>query len=144
MTRRKIPAALILFCSLILICFHAAAVAQTTAGSVFGVVADRAGAVIPGAKVVAESDETGQRYTGVHEYTPDQIKVEPDFSPANEVERRALLQAEAQFIKQFEYGDAPGYAVIKVGGARVTANLYAGAAREPWRRLDLSALLAEK
>jgi Calcineurin-like phosphoesterase len=82
--------------------------------------------------------------SGVHAYTPDQIKVEPDFSPANEVERRALLQAEAQSIKQFEYGDAPGYAVIKVDGARVTANLYAGAAREPWRRLDLSALLAEK
>jgi len=82
--------------------------------------------------------------SGVQEYTPDQIKVEPDFSPANEVERRALLQAEAQFVKQFEYGDAPGYAVVNVDGARVEANLYAGTAREPWRRLDLSALLAEK
>jgi hypothetical protein len=82
--------------------------------------------------------------SGVQEYTPDQIKVEPNFSPANEVERRALLQAEAQFVKQFEYGDAPGYAVVKVDGARVEANLYAGTAREPWRRLDLSALLAEK
>src|SRR5262245_13978031 len=65
MTRSKILAALILFCSLILICLHAAAVAQTTAGSVSGVVADRAGAVIPGARVIAESDETGQRYTVV-------------------------------------------------------------------------------
>src|SRR5262245_3947163 len=82
--------------------------------------------------------------SGVREYTPDQIKVEPDFSPANEAERRARLQAEAQFVKQFEYGDAPGYAVVNVDGARVEANLYAGAAREPWRRLDLSALLAEK
>src|SRR5262249_9864889 len=82
--------------------------------------------------------------SAVQEYTPDQIKVEPDFSPANEVERRALLQAEAQFVRQFEYGDAPGYAVITVDESRVTANLYAGAAREPWRRLDLSALLAEK
>ena len=82
--------------------------------------------------------------SGVQEYTPDQIKVEPDFSPANEAERRALLQAEAQFVKQFEYGDAPGYAVVNVDGARVEANLYAGTAREPWRRLDLSALLAEK
>jgi hypothetical protein len=81
---------------------------------------------------------------GVQEYTPDQIKVEPDFSPANEAERRALLQAEAQFIRQFEYGDAPGYAVIKVDGSRVEADLYSGTARAPWRKLDLSALLAEK
>jgi hypothetical protein len=81
---------------------------------------------------------------GVHEYTPDQIKVEPDFSPANEAERRALLQVEAQFVRRFEYGDAPGYAVIKVDGPQVEADLYAGAAREPWRKLDLSAILAEK
>src|SRR5215470_6643613 len=65
MTRRKILAALNLFCSLIHICFHAAARAQTTAGSVSGIVTDRAGAVIPGAKVIAESDETGQRYAAV-------------------------------------------------------------------------------
>jgi calcineurin-like phosphoesterase family protein len=82
--------------------------------------------------------------SGVREYSPDQIKVEPDFSPANEAERRALLQAEAQYVKQFEYGDAPGYAVVNVDGARVEANLYAGTARKPWRRIDLSALLAEK
>jgi calcineurin-like phosphoesterase family protein len=82
--------------------------------------------------------------SSVREYSQDQIKVEPDFSPANEAERRALLQAEAQFVKQFEYGDAPGYAVVNVDGARVEANLYAGTARAPWRRLDLSALLAEK
>jgi hypothetical protein len=82
--------------------------------------------------------------SGVPEYTPDQIKAEPDFSPANEAERRALLQAEAQFVRQFEYGDAPGYAIVNVDGARVEAKLYAGTAREPWRRLDLSALLSEK
>jgi calcineurin-like phosphoesterase family protein len=81
--------------------------------------------------------------SGVQEYIPDQVKVEPDFSPANEGERRAFLQAEAQFVKQFEYGDAPGYAIVNVDGARVEADLYAGTKREPWRRLDLSALLAE-
>jgi hypothetical protein len=82
--------------------------------------------------------------SGVHEYTPDQIKVEPNFSRPNEAERRALLQAEAQFIRQFEYGDAPGYAIVSVEGAQVEARLYAGTAREPWRRLNLSALLSEK
>ncbi len=82
--------------------------------------------------------------SGVQEYTPDQIKVEPNFSPANEAERRALLQAEAQFIRQFEYGDAPGYAIVNVDGEQVEAKLFVGTARQPWRRLDLSALLAEK
>ena len=47
--------------------------------------------------------------------------VEPNFSPANEAERRTRLQAEAQFIRQFEYGDAPGYAVINVDGEEVEA-----------------------
>jgi carboxypeptidase family protein len=64
MTRRVILETLILS-FLILFRFPAVAVTQTTAGSISGVVTDRAGAVIPGAKVFAESDETGQRYTGV-------------------------------------------------------------------------------
>ena len=59
MARRKILVALILLCS------PALASAQTTAGRVSGVVADRAGGVIPGAKVIAESDETGRQYTAV-------------------------------------------------------------------------------
>src|SRR5262245_47204724 len=46
-------------------CSPAPAAAQTTAGRAYVVVADRAGAVIPGAKVMAESDETGHRYTTV-------------------------------------------------------------------------------
>ena len=59
MTLRKILTALILLCT------PALAAAQTTAGRISGVVSDRAGAVIPGAKVIAESDETGQQYTAV-------------------------------------------------------------------------------
>src|SRR5262245_10047736 len=59
MTRSKILVALILLCS------PSLAAVQTTAGRVTGVVADRAGSVIPGAKVVAESDETGQQGTAV-------------------------------------------------------------------------------
>src|SRR5262245_66572852 len=59
MTCAKILVALILLCS------PSLAAVQTTAGRVSGVVADRAGGVIPGAKVIAESDETGQQYTAV-------------------------------------------------------------------------------
>src|SRR5262245_53883732 len=59
MTRSKILVALILLCS------PSLAAVQTTAGRVTGVGADRAGSVIPGANVVAESHETRQQYTAV-------------------------------------------------------------------------------
>lgn len=70
---------------------------------------------------------------GVAAYTPDQIKVEPRFSPANEAERRAVYEAERKFVTAFEYADLPGYAVVSVDGPRVTARMYAGATRELWR-----------
>jgi Carboxypeptidase regulatory-like domain len=59
MITRKILTALILLCS------PALAAAQSTAGRISGVVADRAGGVILGARVIATSDETGQQYTAV-------------------------------------------------------------------------------
>jgi hypothetical protein len=77
--------------------------------------------------------------SGVNAYTPDQITVEPEFSPETESDRRAAIAAEAPRIDAFEYGDVPGYATISVG-ATVRARLYAGLAIEPWRTLDLSAL----
>lgn len=78
--------------------------------------------------------------TGVDTYTPDQIKVEPNFSPANETERRAVYDAERKFVRAFEYADLPGYAVATVDGPRVTVRMYAGTGPELWRTVDLSAL----
>lgn len=93
--------------------------------------------------VIARPDvEPTRVLEGVKEYTPDQIKVEPDFSPATEAERRAMLAAEAPFIEYFEYADLPGYAVISVQGAAVLADIYKGIGRRPWKRLDLTGLLA--
>jgi hypothetical protein len=45
--------------------FPTLAAAQTTAGRISGIVADQAKGVIPGAQVIAVSDETGQQYTAV-------------------------------------------------------------------------------
>ena len=45
---------------------------------------------------------------GVETYTPDQIRVEPAFSPANEPERRAVYAAERPFVTAFDYADLPG------------------------------------
>lgn len=77
---------------------------------------------------------------GVENYTPDQVKVEPTFSPANEAERRAMCAAEQPHITAFDYADLPGYAVVFVDGPRVTLRMHAGVSREPWRTVDLTAL----
>lgn len=78
--------------------------------------------------------------SGVEAYNADQIRVEPNFSPANEVERRAVYDRERSSVDAFEYGDLPGYAVVRVNEARVTVEMYSGATRERWRTVDLTAL----
>ena len=78
--------------------------------------------------------------TGIELYNPDQIKVEPSFSPANETERRAVYEAERPFVNAFEYADLPGYAVVTVDGSKVDVRMYAGATRELWRAVNLTAL----
>ena len=75
---------------------------------------------------------------GLDRYTPDQIVVEPSFSPANEKERRAVYDAERPFVSAFEYADLPGYAVVQVAGDRVTARIYSGVGRELWRTVELN------
>lgn len=79
--------------------------------------------------------------SGVKEYNGDQVSVEPHFSPGTEQQRRAVYQAEAPFVRQFQYADLPGYAVLQVNGAQVTARIYSGVGREVWRSLKLSELL---
>jgi len=79
---------------------------------------------------------------GVEAYTPDQIGVEPAFSPANEAERRAVYAAERPFVTAFDYADLPGYAVVTVDGPRLGVRMFAGTGREVWRTLDLAALVA--
>ncbi len=80
--------------------------------------------------------------SGVKDYNGDQVTVEPNFSPATEEQRRAVYQAEALLVKQFQYADLPGYAVVQVNGPRVTAIVYSGVGRQAWRTLALSDLLA--
>ncbi|RYX81381.1 hypothetical protein EON83_24305 [bacterium] len=77
---------------------------------------------------------------GVEAYTPDQISVEPNFSPDTEAERRASLAAEAPSITHFEYADAPGYAVITIGRESVKAQLFSGIGQNEWKTRDLIAL----
>lgn len=77
---------------------------------------------------------------GVDDYTGDQIRVEPAHSPATEKERRAVYDTERPFVKAFEYADLPGYAVVTVDGANVTAQMYSGLSRDLWRTVNLASL----
>ena len=80
--------------------------------------------------------------SGVKDYNGDQVEVEPNFSPATEQQRRAVYETEAPLVRQFQYADLPGYAVVQVNGPRVTATIYPGVERQAWRTLALSELLA--
>jgi hypothetical protein len=79
--------------------------------------------------------------SGVKDYTPEQIHVEPSYGKGTETERRVALESEAPFVKQFEYADLPGYAVVRVNGESVQADIFAGASRIKWKMLDLTASL---
>ena len=78
---------------------------------------------------------------GLKQYNADQVRLEPNFSPKTETERRAVYETEALAVKQFEYADLPGYSVVTVNGPRVTAKIYSGSSRDLWRNLNLTKLL---
>lgn len=81
--------------------------------------------------------------SGLADYTGDQIRVEPKFSPDTETARRAVYDAERPFIKSFEYADLPGYAIVTVDGPRVTAQIFPGHDPDSWRTVNLGDLLAQ-
>jgi len=79
--------------------------------------------------------------SGVDQYNANQVRVEPNFSPATEQQRRAVYDQERPFVRQFQYADLPGYAVVKVNGPEVTAEGYSGVTRQLWRSLNLTDIL---
>jgi hypothetical protein len=80
--------------------------------------------------------------SGLGDYTGDQIRVEPNFSPETELARRAVYETERPFVQAFEYADLPGYAVVTVAGASVSARIFSGTGHELWRTVDLTGLLS--
>jgi hypothetical protein len=76
--------------------------------------------------------------SGPAQYNGDQIRVEPNFSPGTEAERRAIYEEEAPFVTQFQYADLPGHAMVSVEGNQVMAKMYAGTSRELWRTVQLA------
>ena len=92
--------------------------------------------------ITAPAPRPQRLLAGVKDYNGDQVKVEPNFSPATDQQRRAVYETEAPFVKEFQYADLPGYLVVQVNGPLVTASIYAGVGRQAWRTLALSELLA--
>jgi len=78
---------------------------------------------------------------GVKQYGPDLVRLEPEFSPQTETERRALLAAEAPHIRHYEYADLPGYGRVTVRPEDVTLDLYVGLGKKHYRTLSLTRLL---
>lgn len=91
--------------------------------------------VIPHAEVKAKDE-----VSGLGEYNGELVRLEPSFSPKNVDARKALLEAEKPYVRSYEYADAPGYAVVRVDGERVTADIHVGLGNAPWRTLDLTKL----
>ncbi|MDO8543039.1 MAG: metallophosphoesterase [Opitutaceae bacterium] len=79
--------------------------------------------------------------SGLENYSGDQVRVEPRFSPETEALRRELFELERPSITAFEFADLPGYAVVTVDGPRVRATMFRGITRDVWRTVDLSGLL---
>jgi hypothetical protein len=93
--------------------------------------------------VVSTSDPRPRHnLLGIAHYNPEQVTVEPGFSPVTEKQRRAVYETERNFVKQFQYADLPGYTLVKIAGSRVVLDIYSGATRTVWRSLELTDLLA--
>lgn len=75
---------------------------------------------------------------GVKDYGDSQVELEPEFQPATKDERRQSLDREKPYITRFEYADLPGYAVIHVADAGVSADIYLGDSDTLWKTIPLA------
>ncbi|MDF1754220.1 MAG: metallophosphoesterase [Verrucomicrobiales bacterium] len=76
--------------------------------------------------------------SGVEQFGPDLVDLEPDHSPDTVKERRAILSREKPFIRRFDYGAFWGHAVIKVTQEKVEADIYHQLDEEPWKTVRLA------
>jgi len=80
--------------------------------------------------------------SGVSNFHPDLVDLEPRHSPENVAARREILTAERPFIEHFEYADTWGHGVVHVRGGKVTAEIYRGFDPNPSNKPDFSAILS--
>jgi hypothetical protein len=80
--------------------------------------------------------------SGLDQYTPDLVDLEPRHAPETVADRRDLLAAERPFIEHYEYADTWGHAVVKANGGKLAATVYRGLNNEPWKTIDFEKLLS--
>ena len=78
---------------------------------------------------------------GVKDYGGSLVDVEPEFQPATRDDRRESLEREKPYITRFEYADFPGYAILHVSEAKITADIYLGDSDRLWKTIPLIPVL---
>jgi hypothetical protein len=74
---------------------------------------------------------------GVTNYGGRLVELEPEFQPQTKDERYKLLEQEKPYITRFEFADFPGYAIIQVSDAKISADIYLGDSDERWKTVPL-------
>lgn len=76
--------------------------------------------------------------SGVDQFSPDLVDLEPGYSPDTVAERRAILEREKPFIRRFDYGNFRGHAVVRISPEKVEAEIFQHLGKEPWKTVRLA------
>lgn len=77
----------------------------------------------------------------VKDYGPALVELEPEFQPQTTDERRKLLEQEKPYITHFEFADFPGYAIVHISDAKISADIYLGNSDKLWKTVPLGPAL---
>lgn len=80
--------------------------------------------------------------SGLDDYTPDLVELEPKHAPDTVQARRDLLAAERPFIHHFDYADTWGHATLHCRSGKISATIYRGLEANPWKTVDFQVLLS--
>ncbi len=82
-------------------------------------------------------DKPEDLISGVENYGPDLVDLEPGHSPETVAERRAILERERPFIRRYDYGNFWGHAVVRISPGNVHADIYQLLGEQPWKTIPL-------
>ncbi|HXK37185.1 MAG TPA: metallophosphoesterase, partial [Candidatus Paceibacterota bacterium] len=94
--------------------------------------------------VISAPDVSVRDYLeGVKSYGSALVDTEPEFQPETRDQRQKSLEAEKPHITRFEYADFPGYAILRVSEARISADIYLGDSGKLWKSVPLGPVLGD-
>ena len=74
---------------------------------------------------------------GIDNYGAGLLDLEPEFQPQTRAQRRKMLEDEKPYIASFEFANFPGYAVVNVCDAGVTADIFVADSDKIWKSVSL-------